>query len=172
MSEEKNILDHIKARKVEAPDQSYFKALANEIIEKESDSGKVIPMWRKPVIWITSAAAVSALIIFSTQFSKPQNETDVLLALNEISNEEIFSYIDENIEEFDTELIASFVDENDESISFATEPNYTDSTQVKKDPKTNDTNILPESIDRDAILDYLEDQEINLDELSDDESFI
>jgi hypothetical protein len=129
-------------------------------------------MWRKPVIWITSAAAVSALIIFSTQFSKPQNETDILLALNEISNEEIFSYIDENIEEFDTELIASFVNENDESISFATEPNYTDSTQVKKDPKTNDTNIIPESIDRDAILDYLEDQEINLDELSDDESFI
>jgi hypothetical protein len=172
MSEEKNILDHIKPRKVEAPDQSYFKALANEIIEKESDSGKVIPMWRKPVIWITSAAAVSALIIFSTQFSKPQNETDVLLALNEISNEEIFNYIDENIEEFDTELIASFVDENDKSISFATEPNYTDSTQVKKDPKTNDTNIIPESIDRDAILDYLEDQEINLDELSDDESFI
>lgn len=172
MSEEKNILDHIKPRKVEVPDQSYFKALANEIIEKESDSSKVIQMWRKPVIWITSAAAVSALIIFSTQFYKPQNETDLLLALNEISNEEIFSYIDENIEEFDTELIASFVDDNDESISFATEPNYTDSTQVKKDPKTNDTNILPESIDRDAILDYLEDQEINVDELSDDESFI
>ena len=101
--------------------------------------------------------------------SEKQN---VLLALNEIPVNEIESYIDENIEDFDTELIAEFVDES--SIDIASFSNIADTNKVVSpvNKETKPTPILDE-INKDDILKYLEEENIDLQELLDDEdSFI
>lgn len=167
MSEKKNILDHIKPTKVEVPDASYFQKMAEGIIAEKSSSVKVIPMYKKPIVWLTTAAA-AAIVAFVLLFnSDPTQEQDVLLALNDISSEDIQAYVEDNLEDFDTELIAEYIEEesiaDEELIPLEL---LEDNTIAVAEP------IQLDNVDDEDILHYFEEEEIDILELIDDESFI
>ena len=164
MEEKKDIFDHLKPGKISTPDPSYFNQLANDIIA--SQEVKMIPLYKKPVVWLSAAAAAIA-ILFVFNFNSPEESTDVLLALNEIPAEELISYVDENIEEFETEMLVEIIPAaNIETVEL---------TETHEDvpPETHEeTELNFDNIDTEDILDYINSEEIEIYDLDESEVFI
>ena len=162
MEENKDIFDYLKVNKVEGPNSFYFESLANSVIEKSQANTKVIPLYRKPITWVSAAAASIAVILLVNLFNQPTENGNVLLALNDIPHNEIEAYVSENIDDFDTDLIAEFIDEENLNI-----------TEVESVQEIQTEKIIDfEEITAKDILDYLDDEEIELEDLQDEESFI
>jgi hypothetical protein len=162
MEENKDIFDYLKVNKIGGPDASYFENLANSVIEKSQSNTPIIPLYRKPITWISAAAASIAILLLVNLFNQPDEPGNVLLALNDIPSNEIEAYVSENIDDFDTELIVEYIDE--ESLI----------TQEKEDKQEIEVEktIDFEEITAKDILDYFDHEEIELEELQDEESFI
>ncbi|MDX2360519.1 MAG: hypothetical protein QNK23_06915 [Crocinitomicaceae bacterium] len=160
METNKNIFDHLKTNEIETPDAGYFDQLAKEVIA--SQKTKVIPLYKKPLAWIVSAAAVFAAV-FLLNLGDAE-EQDVLLALNEISTEEVYLYIEDHIEDFDTDLISEMIDEeNIDPIVFIDQ-------ELNPEVETFDETLSFEDIETEDILEYLQNEAVDLDD--DDELYI
>ena len=163
MKENEDIFEHLKKRKIETPSKDYFDALAASVIEQESKETKVIPIGRKIFYWSTAAAAI--LVVGFFLFNIPQQtETNILAQLDDVSTEELISYVDENIDDFDTEQLGETlsdeeIDKLDEELSIEmSDISYVESSE----------SISFDDVDEQDILDYLELEDIDLDELEND----
>ena len=110
MKEENDIFSFISAKKTDLPDDSYFEALSNKVIEKQTI--KVIPLYRKSIFkWAVAATIILPLAIyFITQGAQDETRNEsVLLGLNDIPQAEIHSYIMENMEEFNFSEVIEMV---------------------------------------------------------------
>lgn len=161
MEEQKDIFDFLKVNKIDSPDASYFNNLAQSIIDDKSKK-KVIPLYRKPATWI-SVAAAAILVFLVIQFNQTSTDnSNVLLAMNELTADEIEQYVSDNIDDFDIELFEDCIALEQLEIVGDT----TIKEQPKKEPK-----LDFESITKEEILEYLQLEEIDLEELE-EESFI
>ena len=161
MDQEKNIFDHLKAKDNFTPDASYFEQLADKVIEQKRPETKIIPLYKKPLIWIVATAASVAFILMMNTTSTSNDS--VLLAFNEISTDEIQVYIEQNIDEFETSLLTEYISTEELQQN---EPNITEEVKVT----INQNEITPidfETIEQDDILKYFEDEEIDIHDLDD-----
>ena len=163
MKENEDIFEHLKKRKIETPSKDYFDALAASVIEQESKETKVIPIGRKIFYWSTAAAAI--LVVGFFLFNIPrQTQTNILAQLDDVSTEELILYVYENIDDFDTEQLGETlsdeeIDELDEELSIEMlDISYVETSE----------SISFDDIDEQEILDYLELEDIDLDELEND----
>ena len=164
MKKKQDIFNHLKPGKISTPEESYFTQLASDIIR--SQEVRVIPLYKKPILWFSAAAAVIAvLIVFN--FNSSEENNDVLLALNEISSEELFLYVDENIEDFESDMLIEIIPiTNIESVEFVSE--LSETANVVSSESTIDF----EEINNEDILDYINSEEIDIFSLDDSEEFI
>ena len=166
MENKKDILDHLKVNKIESPGPEYFSNLAKDVIISQKKETKIIPLYKKASFWI-SAAAASIIVVLVLNFKGNQSQENVLLALNDVSTESIHAYVEDNIEDFEEELIAEFVSE--ESIA---------SEEILPIEMAEDVAVVVqeeiklEEVQEEDILKYFEDEEIDLFDLMEDESFI
>jgi hypothetical protein len=181
MEEKNDIFDHLKPRKTEIPDASYFEALANSVIESQQEKpaepkkeAKIIPLYKRPVVWLGAVAAIFIAGILIVNFSKStETDSDPLLALNEVSSEDVYSYIDENIEDFETELIVEAMQESDlDEMSFtAVETEVPEPAPEEMDVAATEP-IFFDEIDSEDILDYFNEEGIDSEDFEDEDSFI
>lgn len=161
MQKDNDIFDHLNPRKIKVPDSSYFEQLTKRVITEEK---KVIPLYRKPIVWITAAAACIALVFTIELLLSEKGSNDALLALNDCSKEEIQSYVENNIDEFETEMIIEFI-----PVDNLDTPEVT----ISPEPSVESTDVLTfDNIETEDILEYFEEYEIDPYEIEDDESFI
>lgn len=180
MEKDKDIFEHLKARKTPMPDASYFSSLAQSVIASQQpttlnqkENTPVVPLFKRPIVRIGSVAAIAAIFVVGmlvVNLSNTSTETnDPLLALNDIPPSEVYEYIDENIDDFDTDLIAEALDEASISnISFT--DNSEESSTVETSP-TSIEKISFDDIDIEDIIDYLNEEGITSEDLEED-SFI
>lgn len=162
MDQEKNIFDHLKAKDNFTPDASYFEQLADKVIEQKHSEKKIVPLYKKPMVWLMATAASIAFIIMLNIPSTESNS--VLLAFNEISTEEIQVYIEQNIDEFDTSLLTEYI--SPETLKEKKEINIT--TELEYAITQNETTPIDfETIEQDDILKYFEEEEIDIYNLDD-----
>jgi len=165
MDKQNNIFDYLKVNKPQVPNKDYFEQLANNVMK--SQKIKVIPIYKKPVTWLSMAAASVAIMFLLGVFNSNPQETNVLLALNEVSVNEIETYIYDNINDFDTDAIINLIEEENieaEEEKVSIEPII--ETTISEKP------ISLDNIEKEDILEYFELEGINLEDLGDDESFI
>ena len=163
MKENEDIFDHLKKRKIETPSKDYFDALAASVIKQELKETKVIPIGQKILYRSTAAAAILLIGLFL--FNTPhQQERNILAQLDDVSTEELISYVDENIDDFETEQLGETlsdeeIDKLDEELSIEMlDISYVESSE----------SISFNDVDEQDILDYLELEDIDLDELEND----
>jgi hypothetical protein len=163
MKNEKDIFDFIKAKKVDVPDQAYFAALANSITDSKKNN--IVPIYKRPVFWLSSAAAAIVIVFVALNFG----ETNVmhekpLLAMNDLDTEIVYDYVNENINDFDAEMISEFIPT--EVIT----SNTTEIFEVElEEVKTIETEELSfEDISTEDILNYFESEEISLSDFEDE----
>lgn len=180
MEKDKDIFEHLKARKTPMPDASYFSSLAQSVIESQQqttpntkEETRVVPLFKRPIVWIGTVAAIAAVFIVGmivVNLSETSTETtDPLLALNEIPSSEVYEYIDENIEDFDTDLIAEALDEG--SISSISLSDKSDEIPTVEAAKKTIENVSFDDIDIEDIIDYLNEEGITSEDIEED-SFI
>lgn len=181
MEEKNDIFDHLKTRKTPIPDASYFEALANSVIdsqkEKESTAPKetkIIPLYKRPALWIGAVAAIFIAGILMINFGNTtMTDSDPMLALNDVSSNEVYNYIDENIDDFDTDLIVEAMNE-----SIVDEISFTEDEKEKSEPTSEKTEVVAtepisfDEIDANDILEYFNEEGIDSEDLEDEDLFI
>lgn len=165
MNNEKDIFDYIKAKKVDVPDVSYFDSLADSIISK--GQVKVIPLYKKPLFWMSSAAAAVILLFVAFNFSDDSSIQDKpLLALNDMDNDLVYSYVHENINDFDTELLTEFISESAIEADNTTE--IEPIIEIQESTTIESNSITLENISSEDILNYFESEAIDISDLEDE----
>lgn len=181
MDKEKDIFDQLKARKTPMPDASYFASMAQSVIDSQKgtdapkkEEPRIIPMYKRPIVWIGTVAAIAAafvvglLIVNFNQHST--EESNPLMALNEIPSTEVYEYIDENIDDFDTDLIVDALDASSiNNITLVDEVEEPETTT--ESTQTNTEKISFDDIDTEDIINYLNEEGISSEDF-DEDSFI
>ena len=168
MEKQNDIFDHLKSREIFTPDQTYFDQLANNVIA--ASKSKVIPLYKKPLFWMTAAAACVAVIFLLNIDSSSNNSDNVLFAMNEIPQNEVREYVKANIKEFDTEMLCEIIpSKNIEEVKFPVEiiKIIEKKKEVLSEPEINFDNI-----DREDILNYFQEENIDINELEELNEFI
>lgn len=171
MEEKKDIFDHLKPRETSVPDASYFEAMAKSVVKSQKKT-PIIQLYKRPIVWIGAVAAVFIAGILIVNFNNTkETDSDPLLALNTISSDELYQYIDENIDDFDTELIVEVMNESsvDEMTINEPEPNESTKTIIQE---TTAEAISFDDVDSEDILQYLNNEGIDSDDFEDEDSFI
>ena len=169
MKEEKDIFDFLEKRPIQTPEKEYFAALAQKAMDRANQEPpvvKIIPLYRRPLLWVaSSAAAVLLLFLWNSKTDIPKDAPS--LALKDLSQKEILAYVDANIEDFDEELLIEFIPQNRINIATSTALQIEPQSLPKTGENANLTRSL-ESISDEEILEYLQDESIDLDDLEDD----
>ena len=153
MKKGKDILDHLRPEKIKTPDNDFFEALASKIAVKHPinrNRNRILPR----VIGMSFAAAavlIIAVVLFK-DFSQPVAKTKVDKALfADINDEEIYAYVDEHLDDFSIEEIEE---------RFSSEELVYIDVEIGLD--------LFSDISKDEIMDYIENENIDLDEFEDE----
>ena len=99
---------------------------------------------------------------------QPIEQIDSLIAMKNVSNEEILNYVDEHIDDFDTELICEAIHED--SLKITTIDSSVD--KIDQDISEVNTSIDFDDISTDDILNYIENQGLDIDDLDDEPIFL
>ncbi|MDH4474359.1 MAG: hypothetical protein QE487_17265 [Fluviicola sp.] len=162
---EQHIIDELKKGTTPVPADNYFAQLKQGIFDRLEPTVKMVPLYRKP--WFITTVAASITLIVSVTFLFDGNETPkpavAEVDWNSVSRDEILAYIDDNIDEFEAETIAQHLDSipNWTVTSVGVEEITYRAVKSKKEEKYDE---LFKDIDKQDILKYLEEEEIELDE--------
>ena len=155
METKKDIFDHLRPRKKIVPDQSYFEQLAENVLVPEKV--KIVPLYRKPIFWMSSAAAAIAIIMLVNIKTEIPNSRNPMIAWNEVSSQELLTYINDNIEDFDTDMLSEIVpSDNIEQIDLVAED------KIVVDEVSTETELNFDSIEEEEILEYILNEEIDI----------
>ena len=164
MEEQKNILDHITPKKPSMPPSEYFEGLAAHVTKEQQSN--IIPFYKKPIVWIGSAAAVTiGIVLLTSIFSPAIDSNDPLLALQEIPTEEIMDYLQENIDDIDELEIEEAISEASLSVAPTPKNDHIEASTINVEEVTFD------DINTEDILNYLNQEGIDPSELEDDNLF-
>lgn len=176
MEEKKDIFDFIEKRPIETPDASYFKDLADKVIMEANDEpdehqAKVIPLYRRSIVWISGvAAAILVAFLMLPESTNPTNPIEPV-ASDEPSRAEVLAYVNENIDDFDEELLVEYIAIK----NLGSEPVLSGDSEPEEEPletiietETKDLQESLKNISDEEILEYLEMEG----ELDDEDEFI
>lgn len=159
MENPNNIFDQVQKRNIHVPEKAYFDGLADSILDQQSK--KIVPLYKKPLLWISSAAA-AAIVLLTIQLSTSTKESqNWQSAMNEISQESILAYVNENIEDFE-------IDDITEQISPET---VEEMVVIQPVNIQSESNLSFEDISNDEIMEYLMNEDLELEEMSELELF-
>lgn len=110
--ENKYIIDDLQVNPVQMPSEDYFEALKTNILNqidqdglKQNGQAKIIPLYKRWYVWSSAAAILLFAILFS--WNNPNTTEDPTpVNLSSVSDEEIYEYLDQHIEDIDPETIA------------------------------------------------------------------
>lgn len=163
MKEKENIFDNIETRKKPVLKSDYFQELEAKIlaetIDKEVAPTKIIIL-RPQFYIISSIAAAAAILLF---FFVPSQTTNTTQSFAEIDVEEIYDYVEENINDFEEETLLAFVEIPTIEIEPIVKEISTESNEENFE-KTDFTEDDLQEIDAESIENYLNELDFLLEE--------
>lgn len=168
----RHIIDELKHNQAPLPDNAFFEQLKADVLkkmetEKPEQSAKVIPLYRK--MWFIGAVAAGMALLLTIpvlfKSEEPQQMQQAEVSWDDVSREEMLAYIDDNIADFDEELLAQHLDSIPHSKAAVSITNSTGNALKKaKSKKEKQEKNLFENIDKEDILEYLDEEAIDLDD--------
>lgn len=171
MDTNKNIVNFMKPRERESISDDYLNGLVSHVMSavKEEKPIKIIPFYKKTIFWFSNVAAL-ILIFILIQFNN--QPTTIAVDFNSVSQKELLAYIEDNIEDFDQELLMSYLPVKNENLLIDQETKESESsssegsTNENKEESSFDKNQF-NKISKEDILDYLDEEELNYEDLQD-----
>lgn len=159
MKEDKDIVSLIRPKETAVPENDYFKQLAQDVISSQTPA-KVVPMYKRPILWISSAAAAILILISLSPFTS--NEPNVLAKLDEIPTSSVVAYIEEHASEFEVTEIVEVLDNEDLTLAI-------ESKEVSLEISTGD---IFNDISKEDIESYFDANYIDWETLDEEEFYI
>lgn len=159
---EQHITDELKKAKVPLPSDEYFAQLKSELLSQLPGQAKVVPFYKK--WWAISAAASVALLIglFFLKEEPAEQQTAAAPDWNSVSREEVLAYVEDNIDDFEPETLAQHltaIPEWHETI-----PGNDLAEASMPVSGGNSTNTLFDELEDKEILEYLNEEAIEIDD--------
>jgi hypothetical protein len=184
--ENKYIIDDLQVAPIQMPSDFYFEELKKSILdeigndglekeeeallpkteaspgkgEKLKDTPRIIPMYERWYVWGSAAAILAFAILLSWNNTNTPRESGSI-NLSSVSNEEIYDYLNENIEDLDPETIALHLS-NDAIVQKENQADENEVAETSEDFSSKST--LLDQVEDQEILDYLNDESGELDE--------
>ncbi len=158
--ENKHIIDDLKITPIQMPSDSYFEELKKSVLKeisndslKNKNEPRIIPIYKRWYVWGSAAAILAFLFLFPWNNSNTVTPTNSV-NLSSVSNEEIYKYLTENIEDLDAETIALHL--SDEAV-----------TETGIEKSASETENQEDFTSKSPLLEHVKDEEI-LDYLNED----
>jgi len=156
MKSKKDLLDHLKPVKIDAPDSEFFETLASQVVKehpvvkrKGENNLRIMKMA------LTAAAVIVMAFVLMKSFSiEPQIKSPEKTFLSEIQDEDIYAYVEEHIEEFSIEEITETLTEDDLYVLF--------------ENQSNELDFFFAEISDEEIINYINKENLDLDEFEDE----
>lgn len=155
METNKNIFEQFQLKEKPQVPQGYFENLAAEMLSKvnEAPPTKMRVIYKRPLVWLSTVAAVALLFLGVRYFSQTQE-----VQLDDISDSEILAYVEEHLDDIDTELLIEAAEA--EPTSPEKESSASEKTEVSSTKHI-------DSLSKEEILHYLNSQEVDLEDIED-----
>lgn len=164
--ENKYIIDDLEVNPIQLPSDSYFEALKQNILNEIAVDGlktkkepRVISMYKRWYVWGSAAAILVFVLLFPWNTNTAPTSDSGSVNLSSVSNEEIYDYLSQNIEDLDPETIAVHL--SSDGITW-------DDSSEEANPEIGKTVSAPsvslENVKDEEILDYLKNESGELDE--------
>lgn len=95
MEEQKNILDHLKPKQIEIPDDSFFSGLAEDILLDQRSKKKDRNGFIRLIYIAAAAVTVFGIWFFNDLITENINHTELKPSLAKFEKQEIEEYMDE-----------------------------------------------------------------------------
>jgi hypothetical protein len=156
MKSKKDLLDHLKPVKIDTPDSEFFETLASQIVKehpivkrKGNNNLRIMRM-----ALAAAAVIVMAFVLMKSFSIEPQSTSPEKTLLSEIQDEDIYAYVEEHIEEFSIEEITETLTEDDLDVLF--------------ENQSNELDFFFAEISDEEIMNYLNKENLDLDEFEDE----
>lgn len=152
METKKDILEHIQMKPRTGPGADYFEGLAQTVLARTGkEEAVIVPLYKKPVMWISGAAA-AVLVIFATGLFNAAHPTS---GFESITAMEAAAYIEDHMDAFDEDLLAEFVFE--ESAAPVQQTVYEDE-EMTAEAGAEKAELFSD-LSEEEVLDYLEEEQ-------------
>nr|WP_294858452.1 hypothetical protein [uncultured Fluviicola sp.] len=165
--ENKHIIDDLQVAPIQMPSDAYFEELKKSILNQIGNNGlkkeeqpKIIPIYKRWYVWGSAAAILAFAFLLSWNNTHTPAESESI-NLSSVSNEEIYDYLDENIEDLDQETIAVHL--GDDAIA-QNDDQPSENESVKATDNFSSKSGMLDHVEDQEILDYLKDESGELDE--------
>lgn len=169
IQENKHIVDDLERIPIQMPSDTYFEELKKNLLNeigthglKEKGAPGIISMYRRWYVWGSAAAILAFILLFPWNNTGTSSNSEPI-NLSSVSNEEIYDYLNENIEDLDTETIAVHLS-TDAVASSEDSENKKNAPIEENNGSLSSTSPLLEHIEDEEILDYLNNESGELDE--------
>ena len=156
MKSKKDLLDHLKPVKIDAPDSEFFETLASQVV-KEHPIVKRKGKNNLRIMRMALAAAaviVMAFVLMKSFSIEPQSTSPEKTLLSEIQDDDIYAYVEEHIDEFSIEEITETLTEDDLDVLF--------------ENQSNELDFFFAEISDEEIINYIDKENLDLDEFEDE----
>jgi hypothetical protein len=159
--EDKHIIDDLEVAPIQMPSDSYFEALKKSVLQEigndglnKKDETRIISLYKRWYVWGSAAAILAFIFLVSRNSTHSTDQPGGQINLSSVSNEEIYQYLDENIEDLDAETIAVHLSKDAMAGSELYTTNGNQSGAQDTETFTSGSSLL-EDVKDEEILDYL-----------------
>lgn len=163
--EKRHIIDDLKVAPIQMPSDSYFEDLKKTILNEigndrlnKNEKPRIIPLYKRWYFW-GSAAAILAFAILLSRNSTNSTTDSAAINFSSVSDDEIYQYLNENIEDLDAETIALHLSDDAIAQNKSSENKSQETQHIVSSGAT-----LLDNIKDEEILDYLNNESDELDE--------
>jgi hypothetical protein len=158
---EQHIIDQLKVEKTVIPDDVYFQNLKTTLFEQiaEKPTPKLVPLYKRWYSWTAIAAGIALLLTVVLWSPNVPQQTHPELDFSSLRKSEILDYLHENIDDVETDQLAEQLHEIPSPLSNVATQTIDDVASILD----SDVDDLFEGIQKDEILEYLEDQDLDED---------
>lgn len=161
---EKHIIDDLKVNATPLPSNEFFEQFKADMMKQVNEvqpETKIIPLYKRWYSWTSIAAAIALIITLNWNRTDVQTPNKQKVDFSSVSKAEILEYMEENIDDVEIAQLAEHLDEIPQvDLSNTVE---TPSNDIADQPN-NQKDDLFEDLDKDEILKYLQEEDLDLEE--------
>lgn len=161
---EKHIIDDLKVNPTPLPSNDFFEQfkadMMKQVLDKQPET-KLIPLYKRWYSWTSIAAAIALIITLNWNRSETTKPIEQKVDFSSVNKAEILEYMEEHIDDVEIAQLAEHLDEIPQVDLLKTVENP--STDLADQSNNNNENLF-DDLDKEEILKYLQEEDLDIEE--------
>lgn len=161
---EKHIIDDLKVNPTPLPSNDFFEQfkedMMKQVLDKQPET-KLIPLYKRWYSWTSIAAAIALIITLNWNRSETTKPIEQKVDFSSVNKAEILEYMEEHIDDVEIAQLAEHLDEIPQVDLLKTVENPSNDLA---DQSNNNNENLFDDLDKEEILKYLQEEDLDIEE--------